>query len=158
MLRSLDGAGFAETEVSVEMDAVPGPVRALRGAGCPNREGGIRFARLEIDGADAFKVYAGQSLRTCAVVARANGVRIRVEEAMDPAELPGPIATTIQGMFNNDYQVIEVWQIRTDGGDQTIEAVVRKFGRELVLVMSTTGTLRQRLRRLPAILTVPDRQ
>jgi len=157
LLRSVDGTQFAETEVAVEMDAVPGPVRALRNASCPNREGGVRFARLEVDGAEAFKAYAGQSLRACAVVARPNGVRVRVEEALDPTALPGPIVSAIEGVFHDDYQIAEVWKIRSEGGDETIEAVIRKFGRELILVMSANGTVRQRMRRLPAILDVPDR-
>jgi hypothetical protein len=157
VLRSADGTQFSETEVAVEMDAVPGPVRALRNAACPNREGGVRFARLEVDGAEAFKVYAGQTLRACAVVARPNGVRIRVEEAMDPTALPAPVVAAIEGVFHGDYTIAEVWTIREDGGDETVEALVRKFGRELVLVMTSTGTVRQRLRRLPAILDVPDR-
>lgn len=156
-LRSADGTQFSETEVAVEMDAVPGPVRALRNAACPNREGGVRFARLEVDGADAFKAYAGQSLRACAVVARPNGVRLRVEEAMDPTALPGPIVAAIEGVFHDDYQIAEVWRVRRDGGDETIEALVRKFGRELVLVMTPTGAVRQRLRRLTGVIDVPDR-
>ncbi len=157
LLRSVDGTQFSETEVAVEMDAVPGPVRALRNASCPNREGGVRFARLEIDGAEAFKAYAGQSLRACAVVARPNGVRLRIEEALDPTALPGPIVASIEGVFHDDYQIAEVWKIRSESGDETIEALVRKFGRELILVMSANGTIRQRLRRLPATLDVPDR-
>jgi hypothetical protein len=158
LLRSADGTQFAETEVAVEMDAVPGPVRALRGAACPNREGGLRFARLEVGGVDAFKVYAGQSLRACAVVARPDGVRLRVEEALDPTALPGPLVAGIQGTFHGDYQIAEVWRVRAAGGDETIEALIRKFGRELILVMTPTGTILQRLRRLPAVLEVPDRQ
>lgn len=158
LLRSVDGTQFAETEVSVEMDAVPGPVRALRGVGCPNREGGVRFARLEVAGAEAFKVYAGQSLRACAVVARPDGVRIRVEEALDPTALPGPIVAAIQSTFHGDYEIAEVWRVRAEGGDETIEALVRKFGRELIVVMTPTGSIRQRLRRLPAVLDLPDRQ
>lgn len=157
LLRSADGAHFSETEVAVEMDAVPGPARAQRTAACPNREGGMRFARVEVDGAEAFKVYAGQSLRVCAVVTRPDGVRIRVEEAMDPTTLPGPITTAVQGVFHDDYEIAEAWQIQEQGGDSTIQVVVRKFGRELVLVLATNGTIRQRLRRLPAILVVPDR-
>lgn len=157
LLRSVDATQFSETEVAVEMDAVPGPVRALRSAACPNREGGIRFARMELDGAEAFKVYAGQSLRTCAVVAYANGVRVRVEEALDPTALPGPVVTAIEGVFHGDYQISEVWHIRRDDGDETIEALIRKFGRELILVLTPSGNVRQRLRRLPATLDVPDR-
>lgn len=157
LLRSLDGAQWSETEVAVEMDAVPGPVRALRNAACPNREGGVRFARVEIGGADAFKVYAGQSLRACAVIARPNGVRVRTEEALDPTALPGPIVSAIEGVFHDDYAIAEVWKVQASGGDETIEALIRKFGRELILVMTPTGTVRQRLRRLPAVLDVPDR-
>jgi len=157
VLRSADGSVFAETEVAIEMDAVPGPARAQRTSACPNREGGMRFARMEVGGAEAFKIYAGQSLRACAVVTRPDGVRIRVEEAIDPTALPGPIAAAIEGMFHDDYEVFEAWQVRAQSGDETMEVLVRKFGREFVVVLASNGTLRQRLRRLPAILIVPDR-
>jgi len=156
-LRSIDGTQFAETEVAVEMDVVPGPVRALRAGACPNREGAPRFSQLEIDGEDAFKVTTGQGLRTCAVVGRPNGERVRVEEAVDPTTLPGPIVQAVDGLLHGDYQITEAWRVRTDGGDETMELLVRRLGRDIVLVVATSGAIRLRLRRLPATIDLPDR-
>ncbi|MBI2897756.1 MAG: hypothetical protein HYY06_29630 [Deltaproteobacteria bacterium] len=156
VLRSTDGVHFAETEVSVEMDSVPSAVRALRGSGCPNRDGSVRYSRLEVDGADAYAVYVGEGPRFCAVTARRSGMVVRVDEAIDPASLPAAAARTVEGIFHDDYTVTDAFK-RTAGGSATLEVHVRKSGQEYVLVLAPSGTLQLRMRRYPAILDVPDR-
>lgn len=156
VLRSTDGVHFAEAEVSVEMDSVPSAVRALRQSGCPNRDGSVRYSRLEVDGGDAYAVYVGEGPRFCAVAARPTGMVLRVDEAIDPASLPAGAARTVEGIFHDDFTVTDAFK-RTVDGTSTLEVHVRKSGQEYVLVLSSSGSLQLRMRRYPAILDVPDR-
>jgi hypothetical protein len=157
MLRSVDGTSFSRTAVEVPMERVPGPVRALRSASCPSREGNVRFSEDEVDGSTAFTVYTGEGPRACAVTARPSGVRLWVDEAVDPQSMPPAVARTVDGVFHGDYEVEDAVKRSTDGQGDSYELTVRKGGREYIIVLGPGGALLQRLRRYPGVLDVPDR-
>ncbi|MCA9655134.1 MAG: hypothetical protein H6712_30245 [Myxococcales bacterium] len=134
--------------------AIPGPVLSL----AEQRFPGAKVMHFETEAyaehGVVYEVEVDDGGRTCEVAARADGTELYTECHVDASQLDAAAKATIDGIAPGG----KILEVETKKGPEIPEEItveVEHQGQQLYLRLAADGSLRQALRRIPAVVEIP---